>query len=110
MTELHACRVARQHADVGKRFCGAGIAVVNALSEFCTLEIRQDGRAWEQQYREGKVLTLFADIGPASADGTRIVFKPDTRNLPRRVNPLDLQRRIDEIAREVPQTRIGLLG
>jgi DNA gyrase subunit B len=110
MTELYACRVARQHAEVGKRFCGAGIAVVNALSEFCTLEIRQDGRAWAQKYREGKALTPFADIGPASADGTRIVFKPDTRILPRRVNPLDLQSRIDEIAREVPQTRIGLLG
>jgi DNA gyrase subunit B len=110
MTELYACRVARQHAEVGKRFCGAGIAVVNALSEFCTLEIRQDGRAWAQEYREGNALTPFTDIGPASADGTRIVFKPDTRILPRRVNPLDLQRRIDEISREVPRTRIGLLG
>ena len=69
-----------------------------------------DGRAWAQEYREGKALAPFAEIGPASADGTRIVFKPDTRILPRRVNPLDLQRRIDEIAREVPQTCIGLLG
>jgi hypothetical protein len=51
------------------RFCGAGIAVVNALSAFCALEIRQDGRTWVvQRYREGKVLTPFAEIGPASAD------------------------------------------
>ncbi len=93
-----------------RRFCGAGIAVVNALSESCTVEIRQDGRTWAQHYREGKALMPFADIGPASADGTRIVFKPDMRILLRRVNPLDLKRRLDEIAREVPQTRICLLG
>jgi DNA gyrase subunit B len=110
MTELHACRVARIHADVGKRFCGAGIAVVNALSEFCTLEIRQDGRAWAQQYREGKALAPFADLGPVAADGTRIVFKPDARILPRRVNAHDLRRRLDELAPEVPHTQIGLVA
>jgi DNA gyrase subunit B len=108
MTRLHACRVARENPDVGKRFCGMGIAVVNALSESCKLEIRRDGRTWIQQYREGNALAPFADVGPAPSTGTRLWFKPDATLLPRRIDAAALRGCLDELAREVPQAQIVL--
>jgi DNA gyrase subunit B len=108
MTQLHACRAARQNADIGKRYCGLGIAVVNALSESCRLEIRRDGRIWTQEYRDGTPLAPFHDVGPAAATGTRLWFKPDPKLLPRRINAAELRRCLVEIGREVPEAEIIL--
>ncbi len=108
MTKLHACRVARQNPDIGKRFCGMGIAVVNALSASCKLEIRRDGRTWIQEYREGKALAPFHDASPAQSTGTRLWFRPDTTILPRRIDAAALRHCLDEIGREVPQAQIVL--
>jgi DNA gyrase subunit B len=106
MTELGACRVQRENPDVGKRFCARGIAVVNAASESCKLEVRRDGRVWFQEYREGRVLAPFRDLGRVSSTGTRFWFKLDRKILPRPIDPGDLRRRLDEISLEVPQTEI----
>jgi DNA gyrase subunit B len=108
MTQLLACRVARQSPDIGKRFCGMGIAVVNALSESCKLEIRREGRLWTQEYRQGNALAPFEDVGPASSTGTKLWFKPDQQILPRPIDAATLRRRLDEIGREVPQAEIAL--
>jgi DNA gyrase subunit B len=108
MTELFACRVARQHAEIGKRFCGMGIAVVNALSEACKLEIRREGRTWIQEYRQGKALAPFRDAGPSASTGTRLWLRPDPTILPRRIDATALRRCLDEIGREVPQAQIVL--
>src|SRR5207247_1746691 len=93
---------------VGKRFCGMGIAVVNALSEVCKLEIRRDGRTWIQEYGKGNALSSFQDAGPAAATGTRLWFKPDTKILPRRIDGAVLRQCLDEIGREVPHAKIAL--
>ena len=108
MTQWYSCRAARQNHAIAERFCGLGLFVVNALSEAAKLELRRDGHTWMQEYRAGKALAPFADIGPATATGTTVWFKPDTTLLPRRIDAADLRRALDEIRREVPQAELVL--
>jgi len=108
MTTLGACRAERENAAVGKRFCGHGIAIVNALSAQRTLDIRRDGHTWTQEYHAGKALGAFRDTGPATSHGTRISFALDTTIVPKRVDGSDLARRLDALRAEIPETRITL--
>jgi len=56
---------------------GVGVTVVNALSEFLTLEIRRDGKVWYQKYSRGKPVTPLKASGVTKRTGTKITFKPD---------------------------------
>ena len=58
---------------------GVGASVVNALSQWLTVKIYNDGKIYEQKYSRGDVLTKLTVIGECdkSITGTEIEFKPD---------------------------------
>jgi DNA gyrase subunit B len=58
---------------------GIGLKAVNALSEWTTVEVRQNGSVHHQRYERGKVATELKVIGPTTEHGTRVTFYPDTQ-------------------------------
>ena len=58
---------------------GVGASVVNALSEWLSVEIARDGKIYEQRYERGKTMYPLKEIGTCEPDrtGTRVTFKPD---------------------------------
>ena len=56
---------------------GVGASVVNALSEWLTVEVYKDGKIYEQKYERGNVIKKLEIIGDTSDCGTYIHFKPD---------------------------------
>src|SRR6478735_6583589 len=57
---------------------GVGVSVVNALSEWLTVESAFGGRLWTQSYERGKPTNKVTDIGSsAGRTGTTTSFKPD---------------------------------
>ncbi|MBR4764067.1 MAG: DNA topoisomerase (ATP-hydrolyzing) subunit B [Lachnospiraceae bacterium] len=58
---------------------GVGASVVNALSEWLTVEVRSSGKIHRQSYERGKSKTPLEVIGtcPGGETGTRVTFKPD---------------------------------
>src|SRR5579863_1417607 len=56
---------------------GVGVSAVNALSAYCSVDVRRNGQLYRQEYRLGKPLAPVRVIGPATGQGTRTMFKPD---------------------------------
>jgi DNA gyrase subunit B len=58
---------------------GVGASVVNALSEWLTVEVRSGGKIHRQSYERGKSKTPLEVIGscPSDETGTMVTFKPD---------------------------------
>ena len=56
---------------------GVGISVVNALSEWLEMEIRQEGSVFEQRYERGDPMAPLEVTGKTKKRGTKITFKPD---------------------------------
>lgn len=56
---------------------GIGIKAVNFLSEWCEVEVRRDGGAYQQEYVRGVPAQPVARIGKATGTGTKTTFKPD---------------------------------
>lgn len=56
---------------------GVGASVVNALSEWLTVEIFRDGNIYEQKYSRGKVVSELINKGKTDLHGTSVTFKPD---------------------------------
>ncbi|WP_417449004.1 DNA topoisomerase IV subunit B [Kordiimonas sp.] len=57
---------------------GVGISVVNALSEWMTVEVARDRNLWRQGYARGKTTTALEDMGPVNnRRGTQVSFLPD---------------------------------
>ena len=56
---------------------GVGVSVVNALSEWCQVDVRREGRLWRQRYEKGVAVTPLLDLGPAEGTGTTTSFLPD---------------------------------
>jgi DNA gyrase subunit B len=56
---------------------GVGVSAVNALSEYCRVEVRRDGMLHVQEYRRGKPLAPVRVAGPGTGRGTRTIFRPD---------------------------------
>ncbi len=79
MTILHAG--GKFSADGGYKVSGGlhgvGVSVVNALSEWCDVEVRTDGYLYHQRYERGKVVMALEKVKPVKSTGTRTTFKPD---------------------------------
>ena len=58
---------------------GVGASVVNALSEWLEVEIRREGKCYQQRYERGKTMYPVREIGTCGPDehGTKVTFKPD---------------------------------
>jgi DNA gyrase subunit B len=56
---------------------GVGASVVNALSEWCRVEVRQKGKIFMQEYERGKAKAPVKAIGKTDETGTLTVFKAD---------------------------------
>jgi DNA gyrase subunit B len=56
---------------------GIGVKAVNFLSQWCEVEVRRDGHAYQQEYERGKPTGPVSKIGTAKGSGTKTTFKPD---------------------------------
>ncbi|GHF28811.1 DNA topoisomerase 4 subunit B [Kordiimonas sediminis] len=57
---------------------GVGISVVNALSEWMTVEVARDKQLKQQKFSRGKTVTGLEDLGSVNnRRGTKITFLPD---------------------------------
>ena len=56
---------------------GVGASVVNALSEWLEVEVRNNGHLYRQRFERGKIVTDLELIGDTQETGTMVTFKPD---------------------------------
>ena len=57
---------------------GVGASVVNALSEWLTVQVSRDGKLYEQTFHRGKVGKMLAEIGNSDHNGSKVIFKADS--------------------------------
>ncbi len=78
---------------------GVGASVVNALSEWLTVEICVDGKKYFQRYERGKALNKLEEIGDTDCRGTKVTFLPDKEIFEETVYDFDiLKQRLREMA------------
>lgn len=56
---------------------GVGVSAVNALSDYCRVEVRRDGYLHSQEYRQGRPVAPARKVGKATGTGTTTTFHPD---------------------------------
>ncbi|NEX14668.1 MAG: DNA topoisomerase (ATP-hydrolyzing) subunit B [Prosthecochloris sp.] len=56
---------------------GVGASVVNALSEWCEVEVYREGKIWFQRYHKGIPQRDVEVIGESTKTGTKTTFMPD---------------------------------
>ncbi len=56
---------------------GVGVSVVNALSSQLEVEIRREGKLFQQSYRRGDPVAPLTMVGETRKRGTKITFHPD---------------------------------
>ena len=78
LTKLHAGGKFEKGAyKVSGGLHGVGLSVVNALAEHLEVEIKRDGKVYQQAYERGEPLAPLKETGTSTERGTRITFKPD---------------------------------
>ena len=80
---------------------GVGASVVNALSEWLTVQVRREGKIYEEKFERGKVVSPITVIGECGPDesGTTVNFLPDSEIFEETVYDYDtLKTRLRETA------------
>ena len=79
MTTLHAGgKFDHSSYKVSGGLHGVGVSVVNALSEWCWVEVCRDGKVYRQEYKRGKAKARVKQSGERKITGTRTCFMPDS--------------------------------
>ncbi len=82
MTVLHAGgKFDKNTYKVSGGLHGVGVSVVNALSEWCKVEVKRDQQIYFQEYREGVPVEKVKTIGTLKKPetGTKVTFLPDKK-------------------------------
>ncbi len=56
---------------------GVGASVVNALSEWLTVQVHRDGKIYEMRFSRGEITQEMKIVGETGHSGTVVTFKPD---------------------------------
>lgn len=89
MTMLHAGgKFTHDTYKVSGGLHGVGVSVVNALSEWCKVEVVRDGQRYFQEYAFGNPVADMRVVGKGKHSGTKTHFKPDGRSSRRLISPL----------------------
>ncbi len=56
---------------------GVGASVVNALSTEMIVEVKRNGKIYQQTYQRGKTVTPLLEIGESRKTGSKTIFWPD---------------------------------
>ena len=79
LTELHAGgKFESTVYKISGGLHGVGISVVNALSEWLEVEIKQNGQVFQQRFERGVPAGPLSMVGKTKARGTKVTFKPDS--------------------------------
>ena len=81
MTELHSGGKFDKKSEIGYKVAGGlhgvGLTVVNFLSEWFQVEVRQRGYIYRQRYEKGVPVTELKVVGRTNSTGTTHTFLPD---------------------------------
>jgi len=78
MTTLHAgAKFGGQAYQVSGGLHGVGASVVNALSFWLKVNVKRDGKLYQQEYRQGIPQGEITEVGEAIGTGTIITFLAD---------------------------------
>ena len=91
MTTLHAGgKFSHDNYKVSGGLHGVGVSVVNALSEWCWVEVSREGHTWRQEYDRGVPRKPVAKNGAKKKTGTKTCFIPDPQIFPKREIRFDI--------------------
>jgi len=78
MTTLHAGgKFDNKSYRVSGGLHGVGVSCTNALSEWCEVEVKRDGKIHYQKYKQGRPVEPVKSSGSVKTTGTTVTFKPD---------------------------------